>query len=67
MFNPPHPGEILREDVIPGLEITTTEFARQLGFDRETLSRILHRSAPVIQDLATGWDRFCSPLAWHSD
>ncbi|RJX42896.1 addiction module antidote protein, HigA family, partial [Pseudomonas syringae pv. actinidiae] len=46
MFNPPHPGEILLEEVIPGLQTTITEFASHLGFARETLSRILHGHAP---------------------
>ncbi|MDD2055029.1 HigA family addiction module antitoxin [Pseudomonas putida] len=57
MFNPPHPGEILREEVIPGLGTTVTEFARHLGFARETLSRILHGHAPVSPDLAVRLER----------
>ncbi len=31
MFNPPHPGESIREDVLPALGITVTEAAKQLG------------------------------------
>ena len=31
MFNPPHPGETLREDVLPALGLSVTEAARQLG------------------------------------
>jgi len=34
MFNPSHPGEILKEDVLPELGITVTEAARQLGITR---------------------------------
>ncbi len=30
MYNPPHPGEILREDVLPGLGITITQAAQQV-------------------------------------
>jgi addiction module HigA family antidote len=52
MFNPPHPGETLLEDVLPALGIKIAEFARRLGFARETLSRILHGHAPVSPDLA---------------
>lgn len=51
MHNPPHPGEILLEDVGPALGITITEMARRLGFARETFSRILHGtrlSAPTL-------------------
>ncbi|WP_339413576.1 HigA family addiction module antitoxin [Pseudomonas sp. EA_35y_Pfl2_R5] len=52
MFNPPHPGETLLEDVLPELNISIAELARRLGFARETLSRILHGRAPISTDLA---------------
>jgi addiction module HigA family antidote len=52
MFNPPHPGRILLEDVIPELNISIAELARRLGFARETLSRIVHGHAPISPDLA---------------
>ena len=34
MFNPPHPGETLKEDVLPTLGLTVTEAAQQLGVTR---------------------------------
>ena len=52
MFNPPHPGETLREDVLPALSISVAELARRLGFARETLSRVLHGRAPISPDMA---------------
>ncbi|EPO7850311.1 HigA family addiction module antitoxin [Pseudomonas aeruginosa] len=52
MFNPPHPGETLLEDVLPELDISIAELARRLGFARETLSRIMHGHAPISPDLA---------------
>ncbi|KMY01278.1 HigA family addiction module antidote protein [Pseudomonas sp. SZ57] len=57
MHNPPHPGEILLEEVIPGLQTTVSEFASHLGFARETLSEILHGLAPVSPDLAVRLER----------
>ena len=57
LHNPPHPGEILLEDVIPALGLTITEMARRLGFARETFSGILHRHAPVSPDLAVRLER----------
>lgn len=57
MFNPPHPGGILLDDVLPELNISVTEFARRLGFARETLSRILHGHAPISPDLAVRLER----------
>ena len=38
MFNPPHPDEILHDDVLPALELTVTQAAEQLGVARVTLS-----------------------------
>jgi plasmid maintenance system antidote protein VapI len=31
--HPPHPGAILREDVLPALGLSVTEAARQLDYD----------------------------------
>ena len=31
MHNPPHPGETLREDILPALGLSVTEAADQLG------------------------------------
>jgi addiction module HigA family antidote len=41
MHNPPHPGETLREDVLPALGVSVAEAARQLGVSRVALSRII--------------------------
>ena len=45
MHNPPHPGETLREDVLPALGISVAEAARQVGVSRVALSRVLHGHA----------------------
>lgn len=52
MHQPPHPGETLREDVLPELNVSVAALARRLGFARETLSRVMHGRAPVSPDLA---------------
>jgi len=52
MFNPPHPGESIREDIIPALGITVTEAARQLGVSRVTLSRLINGQSGVSADMA---------------
>jgi len=52
MFNPPHPGEILKEDVLPDLGITVTEAAKQLGVTRVTLSRIINGKSGISPDMA---------------
>ena len=52
MHNPPHPGETLREDVLPALGLTVAQAAAQLGVNRVTLSRVLHGHAAISVDLA---------------
>ena len=52
MFNPPHPAETLREDVLPALGLTVSEAARQLGISRVALSRVLNGRAAISVDLA---------------
>jgi len=34
MFNPPHPGLTLRDDILPALDLQVGEAAAQLGVDR---------------------------------
>ena len=52
MFNPPHPGETIREDILPALGITVTEAARQLGVARVTLSRLINGQSGISADMA---------------
>ncbi len=42
MFNPPHPGLTLRDDILPALNLQVGEAAAQLGVDRTTLSKVLN-------------------------
>ena len=52
MHNPPHPGELLREDVLPNLAITVTEAAEQLGVTRVSLSRVLNGKAAISPEMS---------------
>jgi addiction module HigA family antidote len=52
MFNPPHPGEGLREDVLPALGLTVTSLARHIGYSRGQLSTVLNARAALSADLA---------------
>ncbi len=52
MFNPPHPGSILKEDVLPELGISVTEAATQLGVSRVALSRLINGKAGISADMA---------------
>jgi len=52
MFNPPHPGLTLRDDVLPALGLTVTDAAEQLGVSRVTLSRVLNGRAAISPEMA---------------
>ena len=49
---PTHPGEILREDVLPAAGLTQDKLARLLGVSRRTVSEILHERRAVSSDMA---------------
>lgn len=52
MYNPPHPGEIIKEDVLEAEGISVTEASRQLGVSRVTLSRLLNGKSGISVDMA---------------
>ncbi len=52
MFNPPHPGLTLRDDVLPALKLSVTEAAQQLGVSRVALSRVLNARAAISPEMA---------------
>jgi addiction module HigA family antidote len=52
MHNPPHPGLILRDDVLPALGLTVTDAAKQLGVTRAALSRVLNERAAISPSMA---------------
>ncbi len=52
LHNPPHPGETLREDVLPSLGLSVTEAAEQLGVARPSLSKVLNGRAAISPEMA---------------
>ena len=52
MKNHPHPGELLREDVLLPLGIEVTDAANRLDMSRTTLSRAINGRAGISPDLA---------------
>jgi addiction module HigA family antidote len=58
MYNPPHPGETLREDVLPALGLSVSAAAGQLGVTRGMLSRVLNGNAPISADLAVRLEKW---------
>jgi addiction module HigA family antidote len=58
MFNPPHPGLTLRDDILPALELQFGEAAVQLGVDRTTLSKVLNGRAAISPTMALRIERW---------
>lgn len=52
MFNPPHPGLVIREGVLPELGLSVTDAAGQLGVSRVALSRVINGRAGISADMA---------------
>ena len=52
MFNPPHPGLTLRDDVLPALGLGVTQAAERLDVPRMALSRMLNGRAAISPDMA---------------
>ena len=65
-LRPVHPGEILREDVLPALGRPKTEIARLLGISRQTLYDILNEKQPVTAAMALRIGKMCGngPDIW---
>ena len=63
---PTHPGEILREEVLPALDMPVSTAAKHLGVTRQTLHRILSERAAVTPDMALRLGKFCGngPTLW---
>jgi addiction module HigA family antidote len=56
---PTHPGELLRDEVLPALRVSISEAARELGVARQTLHRILAETHPITPDMAVRLGKFC--------
>lgn len=52
MFNPPHPGEILRELYLPDYKLSVTAFALKLGVSRTTASELVNCKNGISADMA---------------
>jgi len=55
---PTHPGAILREDVLPEINLTQGQLAEALGVSRRTINMICTEQRPVTPDMAIRLGRF---------
>lgn len=63
---PMHPGELLREDIIPALGVPLQDIARALGVSRQALHSILTGRAAVSPLMALKLGKLCGngPDLW---
>lgn len=52
MFNPPHPGEVIRELCLAPLGVSVTGAAKALGVSRKALSELLNGHTGVSPEMA---------------
>jgi addiction module HigA family antidote len=75
---PTHPGALLREDILPALNMSKTAIADAIGISRQHLYDILGEKKPVSPEMAVrlgkafgdgpeGWLRMQAAYdAWHA-
>lgn len=63
---PTHPGALLREDVLPELDMTQAEFAARLGVSRLTVSEVLLEKRGLSAEMAVRVAKLLntSPESW---
>ncbi len=63
---PTHPGELLREEVMPAAGLTQVELATALGVSRKTISEVVLEQRPVTVDMAVRLGMFLGngPTLW---
>jgi antitoxin HigA-1 len=60
---PTHPGEVLREDVLPALKMTQTEFAKELLLEKRAMSADMAlRVAKLTRTTPESWLRMQEAL-----
>ena len=65
-ITPMHPGELLREDVLPALGITQIEMSDHLGISRQSLYEILKEKRSLTPEMAIRLGKLCGngPDLW---
>lgn len=63
MFAPPHPGEILKDEVLDELELSITDAAELLGVSRKTLSKVTNGRGSITPEMALRLERYFKPSA----
>lgn len=62
----PYPGQLLRDHVLPGLSLSISQAARDLGVSRQTLHRIFDGTTAITPETAARLESLCGvpPMFW---
>jgi antitoxin HigA-1 len=61
MFNPPHPGEVIRTEIIQAHGLTVSAAAKVLGVSRQALSALLNAQSGLTGDMALRLEKAFGP------
>lgn len=66
MYNPPHPGEFIREVYLEPFEISSRQLASSLGVAPSTLSRLLKGDSGISPEMSLRLSRVLgrTPESW---
>ena len=65
MKNPPHPGDLIRTEIIEALGLTVSKAAEILKVRRATLSDLLHGKASLAPEMALRIEKAFGPDMNH--
>lgn len=65
MKNPPHPGGLIRREIIEPLELTVSAAAEILGVSRQAVSMLLNERTDLSSDMALRIEKAFGPKMDH--
>jgi len=65
MKNPPHPGGLIRREIIDPLGLSVSDAARILGVTRQTLSLLLNERTDLSSEMALRIEKAFGPKMDH--
>ncbi len=65
MQNPPHPGDLIRTEIIEPLGLTVSAAAEALGVRRATLSDLVNANASLTPEMALRIEKAFGPKMDH--
>ena len=61
MHNPPHPGKVIRTEIVEANGLTVTDAAKALGVSRQALSGLLNANVDLTGDMALRIEKAFGP------